>query len=466
MAISTIGGGASSSGGTIAPMGARLAVGGSSSTGTYSATLPAGDFHFIGGVGSKITFSDGATINMSYNWSYSTGVQVNGSPQNSGTFFRNPSSQTMTVTAGAVPITRRLGSILSVGNTATRYYYRNRISYIASAGKYVFPDSTNNTVWTSSDALNWTSTATSFTVGDCYMVANGVLFAGDAGFTNTFYYSTNGTSFTQVSLPTGTIADGHLVAVVYASGNYVAFVRRGTVNAYAVHTFTSSNLTTWTYGAQVTAVTYNNILADINVASDGTTIVISNDGYSSNSSLAYSTNGTSWTSGYGPAGTAYFFSRLEYVNGRFVGVFTSNTTSNGMIMYSTNGTSWNQTYFSSTSFGYQSANCLSGITWDGTQYLFTSNYVGNSSTQPTAITMNAIPGTDTGTTLWSFYLGSGSTKPYFGWSGSANGKFFIRADDGAPNGGTFTWLCNSSIVSPTAPNSFSIYKYHDNITLN
>jgi len=475
MAISTIGGASAAVGGSTAPAGYKLQVGGYSSTGTYTATVPAGEYIFVGAAGSTLV-CNGGTSYSGYNLypgGFNTGSPNSwsepvSSPINVGTPVKIMGTQSVTVNTGLLPTGNgRLGSRA----TGTQW---NRNKVLWTGTKYAFADyalSSNTPVWTSTDGVSWTSNATTFVIGQCFTLANGIIFAGDNSNTNTFYTSTDATTWTARSFPTTTVADGKLVAVVYSGGKYVAFVRKGSTT-YAVHTFTSTDAVTWTYGAAVSGpAVATNTDNGLYVAASSTTIVVTGDG-AANTTFYYSTNGTTWTTTGQATGTTLYASGIEYVNGNFV-VHAGNTAAaNGVYYYSANATSgtWNS---ASTNMSYQIGYATTGINWDGTNYVIT--VLGSSQNANVTIqygtTLGSLNNTGGTTPTGNAIIGNGYSTVNFNYGISAstyvNGKWFFKGNDfvNGSNSQLFGYLSTSFPVFKS-PNTFALYRLGETAVLN
>jgi hypothetical protein len=475
MAISTIGGGSSSGGGLVAPAGSKLQVGGYSSTGSYTTPIPGGDYYFVAPAGSKLS-CNGTTYPGYIDYTVAASTSGPSGIVPTGNYVRVAGDQQVTVTLGPKPVTARLGLRGASSGVATNY---NRNAIRHNGTLYAFPDSSNNVVWTSTDGMAWTSNATTFAIGNCFMVANGLFFAGDTTNTNLMYTSSNGSTWTQRAMPTANIADGKLSAVVYSGSKYVAFFRRAAGNTYTVHTFTSTDAITWTYGAQVSTGNFSTA-GDfgIFVAASPTTIHVNGDGYTTNQGTAYSTNGTSW-SGLGQlAGSTYYWNAIEYVNGYFVCVnVTHGNGSYASIWYNQTGqTTWtNWGSFPSGMTGTGGVNNYpTGISWDGSAFVVTAART----TQNDAYSIARSTAIGNG---WSGYAP-------FGWTYSSivfaqgihssqyvNGKWFWTAYDyrwtygnnGQVPSDNFTFLTTGAFPSIQAPGTFGLFRVGDStVTLN
>lgn len=468
--------------GTTAPAGYKLHTGGYSSTGTYTIpNVPAGEYIFSGAPGSKITCADGK-VYSGYNI-YPNGYSTSSSyfdnysplapalPINVGTPLKIAGTQDVTITTGPLVVSTRLGSRGSqaYGSGAATW---NRNKILHNGTKYAFADlaTTGTTpVWTSTDGIAWTKNTTTFNIGQCFMLANGIFFAGDTTFTNTFYTSTDAVTWTQRTFPTANSADSKLVAVVYSGGKYVAFTRRSSANTYTPQTFTSTDGVTWTFGAsQVGSTpTFSNGDYGVYVAASSTTIVVTGDGYALNPTVQYSSNGTSFST-VESAGTTYYCAGIEYVNGNFV-IFkpTNNSTGYAAIAYSTTGTSAFSTW-TPNNFNYgNSAYVATGISWDGARYIFTIP-----SSNSTAIGTIAWSTTLGGTLNTLYPIGNGQSSALgFGITSStyANGKYFFVGNDfmySSPS--AYNGLCYMSVSFPalSSPNQFALYRQGESTVLN
>jgi hypothetical protein len=478
MAISTIGGAGSSGASTTGPAGSKLQVGGYTSTGSYTTTIPGGDYFFIAPYRAKLSCNNntyagvidqtGSIISSGsgiYNWNV---------PQ--GNYIRVAGQQSVTVTMGPLPISARLAS--RNYQTYARNWNRNAVRYAGTT--YAFPDSTNNVVWTSTNGTTWTSNTTTFSIGNCFMVANGVFFAGDTTNTNILYTSTDAVTWTQRIMPTATVADGKLAAVVYSGSKYVAFFRRGSGNTYATHTFTSTDAITWTYGAAVSGTTFTTT-GDygVFVAASSTTIVCAGDGFTGNTASSYSTTGTSWTAHSTTAGTNYYWSAIEYVNNQFVMMAQpSGITATAQPYVNSTGSTATWSGQGAVSTFSPNGSQVTGINWDGTNWVLTASYTGANNY---AVAY--------GTSLAALNV---PTNDLFGWSNSngtvlafnnavqgsfyVNGRWFFNAYDYrqfnpsyAPefsNYDQFLFYSTATFPNLQAPGAFSLYRLYEQTTLN
>lgn len=467
--------------GTTAPAGYKLHTGGYSSTGTYTIpNVPAGDYIFSGAPGSSIVCNGGKSYsgyNIYPNGYVSTAQYFDGGsanapgvPVNFGAPVKIAGTQDVTINAGLLPVASRLGSRgFGLNTTGATNWNRNKVLYNGTIYAYADSQGTGTTpIWTSTDGIKWTSNPTTFNIGHCFMLANGIFFAGDTGNTNTFYTSTDAVTWTQRTFPTETSADSRLQAVVYSGGKYVAFTRRSAANNRPVQTFTSTDAVTWTFGASQVAgfPTFYNGDYGVFVAANSTTIVVTGDGYSANGTIHYSTNGTSFSS-LQSAGTSNFFGGVEYVNGNFVVWMGTSAAGYGSIFYSATGqatfTQWNP-----SNFGYSNAYAITGIHWDGSKYVFTLPSSNNTSKETIAHAT-----TLGGTLTVSNPIGNGySTVSFnYGIAGSsyANGKFFFVANDFAiSSSANYNGICylSNSYPALTSPNQFALYRQGESTVLN
>lgn len=475
MAISTIGG-ATASGGTSGPSGSKLQVGGYSSTGSYTATIPGGDYFFIAPYGAKLS-CNGTTYNgvIDQTASYGSSNIYNYSiPQ--GNYVRVAGQQSVTVTTGALPVSARLGQ-RNFGSTLARNYNRNAVRFAGTT--YAFPDNTNSVVWTSTNGTSWTSNTTTFSIGNCFMVANGVFFAGDTTNTNILYTSTDAVTWTQRIMPTATVADGRLSAVVYSGSKYVAFFRRGT--GFTCHTFTSTDAITWTYGAAVTGASFTTV-ADygVFVAASPTTIVVGGDGYTANTFSAYSTNGTSWTAHTTAAATNQYWNALEYVNGQFLMASQPSGINSYTVLW--NNSTGQVAAWSGASaisfFGLGTSGAqVTGINWDGTNYVLTASNA-NSNSQCTVAYSSSVTGAWTTINPLGWSNTDGAVNAYYYGIFSSqyvNGRWFFNSYDyrarysyNLQQTATESFLFYSTGTFPTlqAPGSFALYRLYEQATLN
>ena len=189
-------------------------------------------------------------------------------------------------------------------------------------GNGLFIALSGNTNSGSFDGINWFTVTLPLNAGWGGIAYGNGHFVTVAGGPGTFAaYSTNGTTWTNSTLPSSQIWVDAAYGLVGATPYFVAIAQTSAVAAY------STNATTWSSATlpsstNWTSVTYGN---GYFVAVTGAT-----------TAGAYSTNGTTWTAS---TGTATFSQDVAYglvgSTPTFVAVF--NPTS----AYSTNGSSWN-----------------------------------------------------------------------------------------------------------------------------
>ena len=199
---------------------------------------------------------------------------------------------------------------------------------IAINNSKYYAHSTNGSSFTS-DKLHssWFFSDTVYPVRVLYGNSNFVIHSGRYS-----YYSSNGTSWTRVSMSGGS-SSWRAGPTVYGNGTFVA-----TLNDNAYH-FYSTNGTSWT------RVSANSRTYTDGAYGGGNFVFITSDG-----TVDYSANGSSWSST--SIGNGSGWNGLVYDGTRFVAINTS-----GGIATSTNGTSWS--YF---------ANKLSAQNWKSIAY--------------------------------------------------------------------------------------------------
>jgi hypothetical protein len=197
---------------------------------------------------------------------------------------------------------------------------------------------TSNTFAYSTNGTSWTS-ATSPYFGYWYGINYVNTYFVALGNSTQLTYSSNGSTWTAMTLPN---ASGIWQRAAYCSG----------ASAYiAVQQFTggarSTSFPTWT--AQTFPITA------YYVAANSTYFVISNN----TNGFAYSTNGTTWTTFTGPTTSIH---EMVYVNGVFITLPSGDATGG----ISTNGTSW-------SSFTLPSSQNWTGIAFGSNYYFATAS---------------------------------------------------------------------------------------------
>jgi hypothetical protein len=202
------------------------------------------------------------------------------------------------------------------------------VGYSGAAGLYA--TSTNGTSWTNGTLPTVNGTFEYTTVA--YNGTNQfVALIGGSGGTRNIAYSSDGTSWTgQLNALT---ANGFWKDMTWAGDRYVAI--RG--DSAAVNY--STNGTSWTNAAvtagssEMSAIAYGVI--------GSTNYIVTVAGYSTGSQTSsYSTNGgVSWTSG-STLPSSDFWADVAFGNGRFVTVAGGTGSTSTKAAYSTNGTTW------------------------------------------------------------------------------------------------------------------------------
>lgn len=255
------------------------------------------------------------------------------------------------------------------------------VGYSGAAGLYA--TSTNGTSWTNSTLPTVNSTfeytAVAYNGTNQY-----VALIGGNGGTRNIAFSSDGASWTgQLNALT---ANGFWKDMVWAGDRYVAI--RG--DSAAVNY--STNGTTWTNAAVTAGSSEMSAVAYGVIGSTGFIVTVA--GYNSGSQISsYSTNGgVTWTSG-NTMPSSDFWSDVTFGNGRFVAVCGGTGSTSTKAAYSTNGTSWiaatlpgaatrwNKVVFGGggfTAFAYNSnrtAYSADGITWvEGPNQAATRNW--------------------------------------------------------------------------------------------
>ena len=257
-------------------------------------------------------------------------------------------------------------------------------SYINSAaygnGRWVGISNDSRTAYYSTNnGTTWTSVNTGYTSSQVgYLVWTGTVFVsigyGAGTAANAVLISTNGTSWSLVTLPTVT---GGYYGLANNGSTLIAFTE-GTASV-AVST---DNGSTWTLKTNVLpssgaweAVGYGN----------GTWVAMK---YNTNSAAYSTNNGTSWTSVTLPV--SFQAERITYGNGMFVAV----NVANGTLLTSPDGITWT---YRTTPIGGVAYGCA----FDGSRFLITSTASAN---------------------LWAAYSSTGINWTSFILSAPANNK--------------------------------------------
>jgi len=310
------------------------------------------------------------------------------------------------------------GSIASVSASGT-----------AVTAKYVAVASGTTAGAYSTDGITWTAmtlpTATASGGGEANnqwsaitygLYNNESYFVAVARATATAAYSKDGINWTSSNL--NEVADWCDIA--YGNGTFVAIAESDSSSAFrAVSTTAGATWATTTLGSGAKAIAYG-----------GTRFVIVEGNFSN--SFAHSTSGVAWTVGTLPANddsTESNWQDIAYGNGRFVAI----SDSSGMAAYSLNGTTWTksnlpalyewnsigygQGLFYVTSLGDSAASSPDGVTW-------TLRDASTASLNVTASSKDTISGSYTETSTltsgaWTDVLHDGTKFLAVGYSGSA-----------------------------------------------
>jgi len=258
------------------------------------------------------------------------------------------------------------GTWTDVIYTGSSFY---AVGYSGSAGLYAY--STNGTSWTNSTlpTVNSTYEYTSIAYNGTNQY---VAIIGGNGGTRNIAYSSNGTSWTgQLNALSG---NAYWKQVIWAGDRYIALRGDGAAVNYSTDGTTWTNSAVTSGSSEMSSVAYGNI--------GGTNYIVTVSGYSTGSQTSsYSTNGgVSWTSGNTLPSSSYW-SSVTFGNGKFVAVAGSSGTPTTKAAYSTNGTTWtaatmpgaaanwNKVVYASTgyvAFAYGSSRTAyseDGITW-------------------------------------------------------------------------------------------------------
>ena len=206
--------------------------------------------------------------------------------------------------------------------------YGGGVYVIAIYNDKYYAHSTNGSSFTSDNLYKtWLVADTVYPVRVLYGNSKFVIHSGRYS-----YYSSDGTSWTRVSMSGGS-SSWRAGPTVYGNGTFVA-----TLNGNAYH-FYSTNGTSWT------RVSANSRTYTDGAYGGGNFVFITSDG-----TVDYSANGSSWSST--SIGNGSGWNGLVYDGTKFIAINTS-----GGIATSTNGTSWS--YF---------ANKLSAQNWKSIAY--------------------------------------------------------------------------------------------------
>jgi hypothetical protein len=305
-------------------------------------------------------------------------------------------------------------------------------------GNGVFIAVANNsaTPYISSDGVNWTAGG-SMTLTTASAIAFGniggtnywiTLFAGLTGTSSVFNYSTNnGVSWTSAAMP----STSTWIAIAFANNTFVAIAGGSAVSTATAYSTTGTSFVAG--GALPNSALWISIAGGLISA---TNYFVAVAGYSGNSTAtAYSTNGgVTWASMTSASNAPY--QSVAYGNSRFVAVSGGTTrggvaagSANSTVIYSTTGTSWVASsnyalqqwcsviyvngYFTSLNKtgGATARNSWStdGITWNQATVL--SNGGGSTSVSCAASSGTLGVYVDTSTTS------SGATRdPSYGWT--------------------------------------------------
>jgi len=259
---------------------------------------------------------------------------------------------------------------------------------IAYAGGYFVAVANSGVTNYSADGLNWTAGANvgSYSWGLAGGTIGGTTYfvvtfgANNASLssTNTVKYSSNhGVTWTTGTMP---VAD-YWSGVAFFNNAFIAVA--GGDGGFSTHTAISTNGTTWTAGGALPNLAWNNI-AGGTIGATNYWIAINSSAVQSQTSntAAYSTNnGTSWTSITLPNNV--YWSNIAYGNSTFVitagGNFKQGSfsgSSDSTAAYSTNGTSF-------TSASLSAASNWTGITYYGGSFFVVSSSGGTTATVST-----------------------------------------------------------------------------------
>ena len=430
-----------------------------------AASMPSGDYW------SGVAFANNAFI------------AVAGAESGSSTATAVSTNGTTWTAGGTLPSSQPWNNIAGGTIGATNYWIAISSSYAQGLNTAIAAYSTNNgTSWSSivlPSTQYWSNIAYGnskfvITVGGNFKSGS---FSGN-GSTAVAAYSTNGTSFTSVSLPS---AQGW-VGVTYYSGNFVAISGNNTaisadgitwttptavgsngINANTTAIATNgSNAALTTYNGYIYYFLYPGLYIYFSTASAGPTapVAYGNGTYIIPTSLGYysSTDCVNWTYtfnpyfSYGVVGGALPASTgvvtwIGYINGFWWWVFGNNSVS--FVVKATALTGGTYTYISTGT-----ANYFNSIAWDGT-----TNYVittGNLANYPSS-------GANTASS-YAYSTNSGASFTYVASAGLTAQKrtaviyssgYFAMVDANgylyylAPASFGFAWSSNTTFVAPT-----------------
>lgn len=248
--------------------------------------------------------------------------------------LRDASTASLNVTATAkdtISGTYAETSTLTSGTWTSVLYDGTRflaVGYDGSSGLYA--TSTNGTSWTNGTlptvSGSFEYTAVAYNGSNQY-----VAIIGGSGGTRNIAYSADGATWTGQTL--ALTANAYWKDMVYGAGRYIAI--RGDSSAVNY----STNGTSWTNAAvtsgssEMSAIAYGQI--------SGVDYFVTVAGYSTGSQVSsYSTNGgVTWTSG-NTLPSSDFWADVTFGDGKFVAVAGGTTNTTTKAAYSTNGTTW------------------------------------------------------------------------------------------------------------------------------
>jgi hypothetical protein len=376
-------------------------------TASKTVSIPAGDHIALAARSGSVSFSDGQSFALVAN-----------------------TPKVCTLPAGASSVTFNLAS--QIGNyyvntsttgltaltAATNSYYKpsGQQTTAHTAGVWVYMGGTGTTYYTSTDGIAWTSRTSTFSTTWTIQGTNGLFFAFQASAgspTTSFYTSPDGITWTLRTFPAG-VSQGN---IVYAStiGRYCV-ITSGSISDYSAgQTYSSTDGFNWTAGTLLSLGAWNNLAASPTrfLASMGLNV----GGPSVTTTVAYSTTGTTFTSGnrvnstqngftiYAPDG--FFYSQNGFTGGpeRSTDGVTWTNSPAGFQGYAGTGLTWDYLQgktlsgsINGVTYYFMASNTNHGYSTDGTNWFALGSNGSISSGVPRAIISNTLIG-HSGTTL-------------------------------------------------------------------